>query len=77
MLKSTHVCDLCGTEHAQVSQGHASAIDTDDESLNYSHINKVNFPPRWRKSGVSAICGRCDDELTKRILSENVERMHK
>ena len=27
MLKSTHVCDLCGTEHAQVSQGHASALD--------------------------------------------------
>jgi len=73
MIKSTHICDLCGAEHAQVSQGHATALDIDDKSLNYRHTNKVNFPAGWRKVGVNAICGKCDDELTKRILSENIE----
>ncbi|MDB4507343.1 hypothetical protein N9064_00475 [bacterium] len=71
MIKSIYICDLCGKQYAERSQGHASAIDNDNPSLNYSHIDKVKFPPSWRKVGVNAICENCDNVLKERILLEN------
>ncbi len=66
MLKIAYECDLCKKKAAIVSRGHAGAIVNKDTSLNYRHIDQVNFPAGWVNVGCSAICEQCFD-LTKEI----------
>ena len=63
MIKTIHVCDLCGVESAQVTQFHASAIPNKNETLNYTHSDKVNFPANWVKVGFNAICIDCFESV--------------
>jgi hypothetical protein len=70
MLKVTYECDLCKKKSAEVSRGHAGAIRNEDNTLNYNHIDQVNFPAGWVNVGFSAMCSECLSATTSIIDSK-------
>ena len=73
MLKSVFICDLCRTKSAEVEQGHAKAVENTNRSLDYNHMDRVNFPPGWVNIGFSAVCEDCFD-LTKSTVNQMATR---